>query len=98
MNTKFIEQLSAESLAMVQDSLRRECGVSEVPDSWITVHAVADACLQSAEEDEGGVTSYGTTPEEATEKMIEVCLHGDEVGAGVKQELIGLINERGFFR
>lgn len=93
-----IGQLSEETLAMVRSSLRRECGVSEVPDSWITAYAVADACLEAAEESDGGVTSYGATPEEAAEKMIEVCLRGDEVGAEVKQELVDLINERGFFR
>lgn len=54
-----IEQLSAESLDMVQDSLRRECGVSDVPDSWITAYAVADACLEAAEESDGGVDIHG---------------------------------------
>lgn len=93
-----IEQLSAESLDMVQDSLRRECGVSDVPDSWITAYAVADACLEAAEESDGGVDSFGTTPEEAAEQMIEIYLNGDEVGAEVKQELVDLIDERGFFR
>lgn len=98
MKTNYIEQLSEESLEMVQDSLRRECGVSDVPDSWISAFAVADACLEAAEECDGGVVGFGATPEEAAEQMIEIYLNGDEVGAEVKQELTDLITERGFFR
>lgn len=93
-----IEKLSEQSLSCIRRSLEAEHGVDSVPDSWITVYAVADYCLQAAEESDGGVKSFGADPKQAVEKMIEVYLNGDQVGFDARLELLKLVTERGLFR